>query len=179
MDQIAEILARDTVRIERLIAAAPERVWAHLVDPQKRIRWLAGGTPIPETPGAGFDLAFNHARITDEAPPPAFSRFDGTGPDMVVSLQVLECQAQKRLKITWAGETPSEVLFELSPEGAGTRLVITHSRLAARGDMLSVSAGWNAHLNLLDDELAGQPHRGFWTDWAQYKSALDPIIPQA
>ena len=70
------------------------------------------------------------------------------------------------LAISWneGGAAPSEVTFELTPQGDTTRLVLTHSRLASRKGMLSVASGWHAHVDVLIETLAGGKPQGFWTN---------------
>jgi uncharacterized protein YndB with AHSA1/START domain len=177
-ENLGDVIAPNTLRIERLLAATPERVWAHLVEPEKRIRWFCGGDRIPDTVGASFEMRFNHFRITDEKPPAKYARFDGSQPDLVGVERVLEFDPPRRLRITFTGETVSEVTFELTPEGVSTRLVITHKKLPNRAEMLNVGGGWNSHLGILEDELAGQKHRAFWSEHARIAAALELKIPQ-
>jgi uncharacterized protein YndB with AHSA1/START domain len=179
MTRPAEILSRDSLRIERIIAAPPQRIWDHLVDPVKRARWFCAGDSLRDV-GQGFELHFNHHRITDEPPPERYKRFDGTQPDLISKGQVLAFEPPRLLKFAWEeseGE-PSEVLFELMPQGDATRLVITHSKLPNRKELIGVGGGWNAHLGVLEDELAGRPHRGFWSDIARYEAELERIVPK-
>lgn len=176
-ENLGDVIAPGTLRIERLLAAKPERLWAHLIEPEKRQRWFCGGDRIPDRIGASFAMAFNHCRITDEKPPPEYARFDGSQPDLVGMETVLEFDAPRRLRITFTGEAVSEVTFELTPEGDSTRLVITHEKLPNRAEMLNVGGGWNSHLGVLEDELAGQKHRAFWSEHARIAAALENKIP--
>jgi hypothetical protein len=50
----------------------------------------------------------------------------------------------------------------LSEAAGGVRLVITHQRLPGRDDVLSVSAGWHAHLALLVAQLEGRETPRYW-----------------
>ena len=42
------------------------------------------------------------------------------------------------------------------------RLVLVHSRLPNREEMLSVAGGWHTHLDILADRLDGRTPPGFW-----------------
>lgn len=180
-DDLARVLSADTVRVERVLKAKPDRVWSYLVEAEKRKRWFCGGDDIPATPGVAFKTAFNHANITDEKPPEKYKRFDGTQPDLVFTEFVLEYDPPRRLRTGFGGagdQSPSEVLYELKPEGDYTRLVITHSKLPSRGDMVGVGAGWNSHLDVLEDEFAERRNKDFWTKHARYSAALEEKIPK-
>ncbi len=182
MTQLAEILSREALRIERVLPAAPEKVWANLVDAKKRSRWFCAGDDLTGV-GQRFELHFGHHRITDEPPPEKFRRFDGTQPDFVSYGRVLEFEPNRRLRFSWMesaeGGGASDVLFELSPRGDGALLVITHSELPNREELVGVGGGWNAHLNVLEDELQGRKHRGFWSDVARFEEELERIVPRA
>ena len=72
-----------------------------------------------------------------------------------------EGQPQPRvLAHTWGGQ--GEVQYELREVGGGVRLVITHQRLPSRDDVLSVSAGWHAHLDLLVARMRGREAPRYW-----------------
>ena len=182
MENFGQVLSPDTLRIERVLNAKPEKVWRHIVDADKRIRWFCGGDTIPDQPGAVFKMAFNHARITDEKPPEKYKRFDGTQPDYVATERVLAFEAPYMLKISFDSDeqkgTSSEVLFELKPEGDRTRLILTHSKLAKRADMIDVGGGWNAHLGVLEDEFAGRRNKDFWSEHARIVAALEKQVPK-
>ncbi len=159
-----------------------KKVWSHLVDASKRIRWFCGGDDIPADVGATFRMAFNHARITDEKPPAAYARFDGTQPDLIDTATVLESDRPRRLRMTFGsggdGQPPSEVTFDFTPQGDSTLLVITHEKAPNRKELIGYAGGWNAHLDILADEIASRPHSPFWTNWARYKAEMETKAPQ-
>jgi uncharacterized protein YndB with AHSA1/START domain len=177
--QLAEILSGDSLRIERIIAASPQRIWDHLVDPEKRARWFCAGDTLSDV-GQEFELRFNHTRITDDKPPEKYKSMDASQPDFVSKGRVLAFEPPRLLKFAWSESEgpPSEVLFELAPHGDATRLVITHTKLPNRKELIGVGAGWNAHLGVLEDELAGKPHRAFWADIVRFEADLERIVPQ-
>lgn len=72
---------------------------------------------------------------------------------------------------------PSEVTFELSPEGDGTRLVLTHRKLASRADMIDVAGGWHAHLGVLSARLAGREPGPFWSALLRWEKDYQARIP--
>jgi uncharacterized protein YndB with AHSA1/START domain len=154
--------APETVRVERLLPGPITRVWDYLVTPDLRATWIAGGTIEPRV-GGRVELVFHHATLTrdDDPPPPKYAamreeaRMTGT---------VTAWAPPQRLAYTWGedGGGASHVLFELEPEGDRVRLVVTHTRLGDHELLLSVSAGWHAHLDILRDRLEGREPQGFW-----------------
>lgn len=169
--QLGTLLEPGTLRMERTLPASVERVWAYFVDPDKRAAWLAGGT-MAEEPGSVFELRFDHTRLSGEVAP---ERFSACRSPILQKSRVVEFEPLKRLTISWGSEsaTASQVSFEFTQEGDATHLVLTHRRLPDRKETLSVSGGWHAHLDVLDDLLHGRKPRGFWTNHAALEKAYD------
>lgn len=165
----AEIIAAQTVRIERLLPGPIERVWAFLTESDKRGQWLASGE-MELHPGGKVEHVFRNSELTenDQPAPPKYAAQAG---ESRMQGNVLICEPPRLLAYTWGddgGCTPSsgsvsEVRFELSEQGAAVRLVVTHSRLPDREQLLSVAGGWHTHLDILSDRLAGRTPPGFWT----------------
>lgn len=172
---LGTLIEPGTLRMERTLPAPVERVWAYFVDPDKRAAWLAGGT-MAEEPGSVFELRFDHTRLSGEVAP---ERFSACRSPILQKSRVVEVEPLKRLTISWGSEsaTASQVSFEFTQEGDATRLVLTHRRLPDRKDTLSVSSGWHAHLDVLDDVLHGRKPRGFWTNHAALEKAYDERLP--
>jgi uncharacterized protein YndB with AHSA1/START domain len=140
-----------------------ERLWAYLVDPEKRREWFGGG-PLEPREGGRVLFEFHFGELTREPSPPG-------GPEScVLPGRVLRCDPPRLLSFTWGdGPEASEATFELSPEGRDVRLVVTHRRLPGLPEMAGVGSGWHAHLELLEDRLLGRPLRPFWAT----KTALE------
>ena len=164
-----------TLRVERIFPAPIERVWAYLVDPEKRRTWLAGGTMAAE-PGGIFELRFQHTELSGEEAPEHYAAYRKTH---IQKSRVVRIEPPKLLTISWGNESDaaSEVTFELTPTGDGTRLVLTHRRLPDRKETVSVSSGWHAHLDVLDDVLNGRTPHGFWTNLEAVEKAYEAGIP--
>ena len=151
-------LAPDTLRIERVLDAPPDTVWRWLVDPALRALWFAGGTAI-EGEGS-FELEFDHDRLgTRPSPYPAeFAEHRGAR----CTEQVLRCEPPRVLAISWGGGTEGIATFELTAEGARTRLVLTHRGISGPAPYRNFAGGWAAHLEVLQTRIAGFSDEDFW-----------------
>jgi uncharacterized protein YndB with AHSA1/START domain len=165
----ARLVGPGAVRLERQLAVPVDRVWSHLVDPEQRATWLAGGEVEP-TLGGRVTLAFRHAEITDD-PPPDDSRAAHEHGHLAHGV-VIGWQPPRRLVHTWEdGDFEvSEVAFELSDLGDEVRLVVTHRGLDTRSTVVGVAAGWDAHLRMLAARLAGEPRPAFWGAFARARA---------
>ena len=56
-------------------------------------------------------------------------------------------------------------------------LTLTHERLPTRDWLLSVSAGWHTHLDILAALLAGDKPQSFWRTMTGLESDYDKRIP--
>jgi uncharacterized protein YndB with AHSA1/START domain len=165
MNAYGDLTANDTIRFERMLPGPIERVWAHLVEPEKRRLWLADG-PMTLAPGGEVTLRFRNAELSrdDDRAPEPYRAQENSGE---VHGRIVVCEPPHRLTFTWSddpsrpGDTPSEVDIELSIQGERVRLVLTHRRLPAQ-ELTSVASGWHTHLGILEDHLSGQPPRPFW-----------------
>jgi uncharacterized protein YndB with AHSA1/START domain len=172
---LGTLIAPATLRMERTLPAPVERVWAYLVDPEKRRTWLAGGTMAQEAGGV-FELHFQHTGLSGEEAPERYAAYRETH---IQPSRVLRIEPPKLLTISWGSddEDASEVTFELTPQGDGTQLVLTHRRLPDRKETVSVSSGWHAHLDVLDDVLLGRKPHGFWTNLDELEKTYEACIP--
>jgi uncharacterized protein YndB with AHSA1/START domain len=167
-------IARDAICLLRPLPASVERVWAFLSESELRARWLAAGD-IELEAGGKVELHFDHTKISPE-PTPAQYR------DMPMSFsgRVLRCEPRKLLEFTWMESHggQSRVLWELTTLGHQAHLTITHRDLGARAVLLSVCAGWDAHLGILDDLLCERQPRGFWSAHARLEAEYAAHFPK-
>jgi uncharacterized protein YndB with AHSA1/START domain len=141
---------RGTVHVEGLYDTDIDDLWSALTEPERAARWIAA---------VDGDLSLGgvfHARFT--------STWDGM-------IRVDACDAPRRLLLTSEPGDPAEAVIEalLSPEGDKTRLVI-EERGFELDEYAAHGAGWQAHLEDLDDYLAGREKR----DWAARWTELSP-----
>lgn len=138
-----------TLRIERTLAAPPERVFAAWTKAEALSRWFG---PTPEhdcivhacdpRPGGRYRLEMRHSG----------------GNAHIVRGEYREVEPHSKLVFTWSwekGGTPGETLVtvRLAPEGTGTRLTIVHERFANSVDCDRHRDGWNGSLARLPDAL--------------------------
>ncbi len=177
MDDYGVVTALDTVRIERVLPGPIERLWTYLTDAEKRGLWLSSG-PMELRPGGSVQHRFRNSELTghDGTPPEKYAQH---ACESMHGGTMIECQPPTLLHYTWGGsEDPSEVRFELSPRGAEVLLVVTHTRLATRGEMISVASGWHTHLEILAARLRGATPPGFWPTHTRLETEYDARIPQ-
>ncbi len=162
MHQYATRIAPDAIRLERLLPGPIERIWGFLTEPEKRARWLAGGN-FDLRPGGKVELDFKHDTLSAEPTPAKYQ-------DMAASFsgEILRCDPPKLLEFTWMESHGghSVVLWELAPRGDQVLFTITHRKLDARDELLSVSGGWDVHVGILEDVLTNQAPRPFWSTHA-------------
>lgn len=175
MNEYGIVAAPQTVRIERLLPGPVERVWAYLTNSDKRGTWLASGA-MELSVGGRVELNFNHSDLSaDKKPPEKYKRLEKpvshTG-------HVTRIERERLISYTWNEHdgVSSEVTFELTPRGDKVLLVVTHSRLASRSDMVSVASGWHTHLGILMDQLEDREPRPFWTTLTELEKQYEERI---
>jgi len=163
-----ERVAPDAIRLERLLDAPPETVWRYLTDAKLRGQWFMGGT---DATGLGeYDLVVDHDKLsTDDVPYPEENEcYKGS----VWHEKVLRFDPPRLLETTFQGGKSGVVTYELRPEGQRTRLVLTHSGITSDTGFQSFGGGWNSHMIVLQELLAGRGVRNFWELHAQSRDAV-------
>jgi uncharacterized protein YndB with AHSA1/START domain len=163
-----EKIAPDTIRLERTLDAPVETVWRYLTEAELRRQWFMGGT---DATGVGsFDLLVDHDNLSDDdvAYPESHAEFKGA----TWTEQVLRFDPPRLLETTFQGGKNGTVTYELRPDGAKTRLVLTHSGIVSPVGAQDFGSGWNSHLAVLAERLAGRGVRNFWELHAQSREAV-------
>ncbi|KRC77592.1 ATPase [Achromobacter sp. Root83] len=178
MSDYGAVLDPATLRFTRVLPAGVQEVWAWLTNSDKRGRWLAAGD-MELLEGGGVTLRFLHADLSSvrEPTPEAYKPYEE---GLTTQGLITRCEPPRLLACTWGGSegAPSEVSFELSPQGEGTLLVLTHRKLASRDDMVDVAGGWHTHLNILAARLAGRDPGPFWSANAAWEAEYQARIPR-
>jgi uncharacterized protein YndB with AHSA1/START domain len=171
-----EILAPDTLRIERILDAPPAMVWRYLVEADLRRKWFAGGTDARAD--AAVELVFDHDNLStdDVSYPEKYAKWKGA----VGRERVVEYDPPNVFAISWDEGKQGTARFELFPDGADkTRLVLTHKGITGPAPMANFGGGWHSHLAVLQGLLAGQPVRNFWTLHAESEAKVAATLAEA
>lgn len=162
MSHYGERVDENTVRFERLLPGPLERVWAYLTDNDKRATWLAAGETELKV-GGKVEMHFHNASLSTKPDIDPPEKYRDLPEKMSFGGTVTRCDPPQLLAYTWDFENEhSEVCYELEEKGDQVRLVLTHSKLDSLGEVLSVSGGWHAHLDILEDVLEGREPQAFW-----------------
>jgi uncharacterized protein YndB with AHSA1/START domain len=125
------------IEVDQFLFRPPEHVWHALTDPALLARWLM---PNDFQPAVGHRFTFRTEPVPQQG-------FDG-----IVHCQVLDLEPPRLLRFSWRGGVLDTVVsWRLVPEGAGTRLLITHDGFddtdpAQRVTMGIMGGGWRGHL---------------------------------
>jgi uncharacterized protein YndB with AHSA1/START domain len=166
--------APDTIRLERLLDAPAETVWRYLTEAELRSRWFMGGTDA--RPNGEFELLNDHDNLSDEDVPypESYAPYKGK----TWHEKVLRFEPPCLLETTFQSGQNGQVRFELFPEGEQTRLVVTHSGIVSGTGSQDFGSGWNSHMTVLQERLAGRSVRDFWALHAHSREAVKQALAQ-
>jgi uncharacterized protein YndB with AHSA1/START domain len=153
-----ERLAPDAIRLERTLDAPVETVWRYLTEAELRRKWFMGGTDA--RPDSEFELLNDHDELSDDDVPypESYAEFKGR----TWSEKVLRFEPPRLLETTFQGGENGIVTFELAPEGDCTRLVVTHRGIVSPVGAQDFGSGWNSHMTVLQERVAGRGVKNFW-----------------
>ena len=151
-------IAPDAIRLERTLDAPVETVWRYLTEAELRQQWFMGGTDA--RPDSEFELLNDHDNLSDDDVPypETYAEFKGK----TWNESVIRFDPPRLLETTFQGGKNGNVTYELFPEGAKTRLVLTHSGIVSPAGAQDFGSGWNSHLTVLEERLAGRGVSNFW-----------------
>jgi uncharacterized protein YndB with AHSA1/START domain len=161
-------IAPDTIRLERVLDAPIETVWRYLTEADLRRQWFMGGTSA--TGVGAFDLLVDHDNLSDDEVPYPESYASSKGATWTE--QVSRFEPPHLLETTFQGGKNGTVRYELSADGDRTRLVLTHSGIVSPVGAQDFGSGWNSHLAVLAERLAGRGVKNFWELHAQSRDAV-------
>ncbi len=128
---------KDAITSEIYIAAAPERVFRALVDPDQVVQWW------------GQQGIYRCKEFTADLRPGGKWRSSGIGPDggqFEVRGEYLEVDPPRLLVhswiASWTGDARTTVRWELEPQENGTMVRLLHSGLAAYPGIGDSYRGW-------------------------------------
>ena len=160
-----------TLKMERLLPGPIERIWAWLVESDKRRKWLAAGT-MELRVGAPFEFVWRNDELTN----PPGKRPDGFDAEHRMPGHITALDPPRRIAFTF--DESGEVSIELEAQGDDVLLTLIHRRLPNRNYMLGVSGGWHAHLDVLVARVRGeQPPGPFWDQMSKLRDDYDRRLP--
>jgi len=149
-----------TLRIERRLPGPIERVWAYIVEPEKRALWWVGGSWDLRV-GGETQCLWDHTRLSHEPTPEAWKAFDG----MTTSGTISRLDPPRLLAYRGdMGDGEFEVIFELTPDGDDVIFSITQAPVSEAGKP-SFASGWHAYVDILEDRVRNVKPRAFWTNF--------------
>ena len=153
-----ERVAPGTIRLERVLDASPETVWRYLTEAKLRQQWFMGGTDA--RPDSEFELLNDHDNLSDDAVPypEDYAPYKGRS----WHEKVIRFDPPRLLETTFQGGKNGTVTYELQPVGERTRLIVTHSGITSPTGFQDFGGGWNSHMIVLQERLAGRGIRNFW-----------------
>ena len=163
-----ERIANDTIRLERTLDAPVETVWRYLTEAGLRKQWFMGGTDARA--GSEFELLNDHDNLSDEdvAYPEDYAPYKGKS----WHEKVIRFEPPRLLETTFQSGKNGQVTYELFPDGERTRLVLTHRGIQSDKGAMDFGGGWNSHLTVLEEKLAGRTVRNFWELHARSRDAV-------
>ncbi len=155
-----------TLVFERTLAHPPEAIWAALTEPEQLRHWFTATLArIDGRPGGSIEMVAGPAQIRSTG------RILTWDPPRVLEY---EWNAAPRPELP-SGEA-SVVRWELSRDGAATRLRLVHRRLTRRTAM-GFAPGLHAFLDRLAAQLDGAPLPGWMERFAEVAPAYAAANP--
>jgi uncharacterized protein YndB with AHSA1/START domain len=131
--------APNVIEVEHVYAHPPAAVWKALTDPELHAQWWAAGDVRPVV-GHRFDLDM--------------------GKWGKQACEVLQVEPERLIKYRFAtGVLDTTITWKLEPEGAGTRLTLTHE-------------GFN-----LDTPMGRQAYEGMKPGWPGLLNRMERVLP--
>lgn len=163
-----ERVDNNSIRLERVLDASVETVWRYLTKAELRAQWFMGGTDA--TPSGEFELIVDHDNLSDDQIPYPDSYAGAKG--LIIKEKVLRFEPPRLLETTFQGGKNGIVTYKLTPENDRTRLVLTHRNIVSESGFEDFGGGWNSHMIVLQERLAGRSVRDFWALHAKSREAV-------
>ena len=132
-------IAETAIEFERLLPASPEKAWTFLTEPARVAEWFGEGAIEPRE-GGKIEFMGGHIKgvVTGWRPNQFFAHtWNVFAPGETIS-----------------GWPVSYLEFALAPDGAQTRLTLTHRPVIPRMQPQTMM-GWHTFLDMLEDAIKG------------------------
>jgi uncharacterized protein YndB with AHSA1/START domain len=158
---ITRILGGYEMHFVRHLAHPVETVWAALTDSNQLAQWLAPASIELRVGGRAF--------------------IDFSAQGSTVDGRVTVVEPGRVLEYTWLenGEDKGAVRWELSAEGAGTRLSLLHAIPTSTGERRDLMAGWHDLLDRMETVLEGETPPDSEDNWRALQQSYEALrIPE-
>lgn len=165
------------LEIYRDLPGSIERVWDYLTKSELRQKWICAGD-VADQVGGSIVFEFDHSRLSQHPTP---STHQGGGEHHMVGV-IRVYEPPHHLAFSWPsgeGETPTEVVIQLTEIEGGVRLRLRHEKLSTDDYKSGASAGWHVHLDILGDLLEGHEGRDFWEHYLPLEQAYKQRLVEA
>jgi uncharacterized protein YndB with AHSA1/START domain len=163
------------IRFERYFNHPVEKVWDAITRPEQLSQWLGDAT-IDLRAGGRFRMAMSAEELEAARKALADQGYDASDmDDASMDGEVLTVEPPRVLEYMWDSRDfkGGSLRWELTPDGSGTRLVLTHVNPPETFEEFRVRtlAGWHALLDLLGLMVDGVPARDrFMELWQTHHS---------
>ena len=160
MGQVTELPEGVRLQFRRSWPDPIDDVWAALTEPDRMARWIGTYEGERRVGGSGtFTMTHEEQPIGEP-------------------MQIVECQAPRRLVVDWQTEEGWRVELDLSAQDGETVLLFT--QLFAPGtEVTDYVLGWHWYLDKFDAEVGGRPAPGEWDDFLAATGPAYGRSPQA
>jgi uncharacterized protein YndB with AHSA1/START domain len=163
-----ERVGPNAIRLERILDAPVETVWRYLTEADLRRQWFMAGTDARD--GGEFELVVDHDNLSEEDVP--YPEDYAAAKGRSFTEKVIRFEPPRLLETTFQGGKNGTVTYQLFPLNGKTRLVLTHSGITSATGAQDFGSGWNSHMMVLEERLAGRHVRNFWELHARSREAV-------
>lgn len=168
-DDYGTQLEDGSMRFVRMVQGPVDRVWAYLVDPDKRAQWLCGGTS-GQKPGDSFTLAFDNSKLGEGT---ESEKDPSRGSPHQMSAEMTISKPHRLLAFRWNG---AETRFELEEADNTVKLTVIQSPPTELSQRIGMATGWHTHLGVLVAVLQDEQALSFWPAFDMAKSHYEGVV---
>ncbi|NNE58048.1 MAG: SRPBCC family protein [Hellea sp.] len=162
-ENYGKLLEDGSLKFERLLPGPISRVWDWFASGEERARWLCGGGTAAKA-GQTIKFDFLHSKLTphDEAYPEAYEEMES---GVSFDVEIMTCDSPSHLVWFWPSPDSSDVIVDvrLREDGDQVRLILIQRGEVTPDHLISTSAGWHVHLDIMAAKMNSDVPWPFWT----------------